>query len=165
VTRIVIDPISKIATSVEYMVVDGVTPPSLRLAKARKEIVLSSGAMNSPKLLMLSGVGPKNELEKHQVGRQPFIMVSHTFASCKKNQEKKSFKETRIFDVKRALESSFGRGHERKSLPKASGNAALCPKFISNQSIKHLFQCGKCNIFKKNSFFLHFWNLAAIIIF
>ena len=34
---------------------------------ANKEVILSAGAINSPHLLLLSGVGPKEELEKHQV--------------------------------------------------------------------------------------------------
>uniref|UniRef100_A0A6P7G5E8 Glucose dehydrogenase [FAD, quinone]-like n=1 Tax=Diabrotica virgifera virgifera TaxID=50390 RepID=A0A6P7G5E8_DIAVI len=33
-------------------------------AKARKEVILSAGAINSPQLLLLSGVGPKDELKK-----------------------------------------------------------------------------------------------------
>lgn len=35
---------------------------------ASKEIIMSAGAFNSPKLLMLSGIGPKAELDKHGIG-------------------------------------------------------------------------------------------------
>lgn len=35
--------------------------------RCNKEIVLSAGAINSPQLLMLSGVGDRNELEKHGI--------------------------------------------------------------------------------------------------
>lgn len=34
---------------------------------ARKEVLLCAGAFNSPQLLMLSGVGPKEELTKHNI--------------------------------------------------------------------------------------------------
>ncbi|CAB0020141.1 unnamed protein product [Nesidiocoris tenuis] len=35
--------------------------------RARKEVVLSAGAINSPQILMLSGIGPKDELARHGI--------------------------------------------------------------------------------------------------
>lgn len=37
------------------------------IAIARKEVILSSGSINSPQILMLSGIGPKEELQKHGI--------------------------------------------------------------------------------------------------
>ena len=34
---------------------------------AKKEVIISASAINSPHLLLLSGVGPRAELEKHKV--------------------------------------------------------------------------------------------------
>jgi choline dehydrogenase len=47
------------ATGVEYRTADGET----RTVHATKEVILSAGAVGSPQLLMLSGVGPQRELE------------------------------------------------------------------------------------------------------
>jgi choline dehydrogenase len=47
------------ATGVEYRTADGRTA----IARADKEVVLSAGAVGSPQILMLSGVGPREELE------------------------------------------------------------------------------------------------------
>jgi choline dehydrogenase-like flavoprotein len=36
-------------------------------AHASKEVILAGGAYNTPQLLMLSGIGPKDELNKHEI--------------------------------------------------------------------------------------------------
>jgi choline dehydrogenase-like flavoprotein len=63
VHRIVIDAESKEATGV----VVNVQGSGAQFLRARREVVLSAGALDSPKLLMLSGVGPREELEKHGI--------------------------------------------------------------------------------------------------
>ncbi|XP_001355518.2 glucose dehydrogenase [FAD, quinone] [Drosophila miranda] len=62
VTRIMIDPVSKLAFGVEF-----VKDQKLFHVRATKEVVLSGGSVNSPQLLMLSGVGPRKELAKHRI--------------------------------------------------------------------------------------------------
>lgn len=61
VTKIVIDPLTMRTTGVEFYR-DG----RKQFVKARREVILSAGAVNSPQLLMLSGIGPREHL--HQVG-------------------------------------------------------------------------------------------------
>lgn len=58
VTKIIIDPESKLAHGITYFK-DG----NFYSAYATKEVIVSSGTINSPKLLMLSGIGPKEHLE------------------------------------------------------------------------------------------------------
>jgi Choline dehydrogenase and related flavoproteins len=60
VTRVLIDPGTKHAFGVEY-IRDG--DARTTTVRARKEVILSAGAINSPKVLMLSGVGPKEHLD------------------------------------------------------------------------------------------------------
>ncbi|KAJ7090820.1 GMC oxidoreductase-domain-containing protein [Mycena belliarum] len=49
------------ADSVEVHSVNG---RHVRVVKARKEIILTSGALRTPQILMLSGIGPQEHLEK-----------------------------------------------------------------------------------------------------
>lgn len=60
VTKILIE--NGKAVGVEYT--NGKT---IKTLSCRKEIIVSSGAINTPKLLMLSGVGPADQLKKHGI--------------------------------------------------------------------------------------------------
>lgn len=62
VLKIVIDPITKEATGVEFE-----KKGRKYIVKASKEVVLSAGAIASPQILMLSGVGPSGHLTEKGV--------------------------------------------------------------------------------------------------
>ncbi|KAJ3657978.1 hypothetical protein Zmor_009750 [Zophobas morio] len=62
VTKVVIDPQTKQAKGVEF-----VTRNKKFHVRATKEVIVSAGAINTPQLLMLSGVGPKDELSKLKI--------------------------------------------------------------------------------------------------
>lgn len=63
VTRVLVDPKTLQATGVEYLGMDG----RMVRVQARKEVILSAGAINSPKILMLSGIGPADQLMQHGI--------------------------------------------------------------------------------------------------
>ena len=50
------------AVGVEYR-----TPDGLKTARANREVIVSGGVYGSPQLLMLSGVGPAEHLNKHGI--------------------------------------------------------------------------------------------------
>ncbi|KAL6446540.1 hypothetical protein ACFW04_001231 [Cataglyphis niger] len=58
VTKIIINPKTKTAVGVEFM-----KNHKTYFVSATKEIILCAGALNSPQLLMLSGIGPKGHLD------------------------------------------------------------------------------------------------------
>ncbi|CAH2268354.1 jg5524 [Pararge aegeria aegeria] len=57
-TKVIIDPDTKLAHGITY-----IKNGKFYSTYARKEVIISSGTINSPKLLMLSGIGPKDHLE------------------------------------------------------------------------------------------------------
>lgn len=67
VTRILIDPKSKHAFGVEYFDNSNGFDGKLKYAIAQKEIILSAGAINSPVILKVSGVGPAKELSQFDI--------------------------------------------------------------------------------------------------
>uniref|UniRef100_A0A023FQ03 Putative conserved secreted protein n=1 Tax=Amblyomma cajennense TaxID=34607 RepID=A0A023FQ03_AMBCJ len=62
VTKVLINKETKRATGVTF-VRDNV---EINVTAAR-EVILSAGAINTPKLLMLSGIGPRDNLEQHKI--------------------------------------------------------------------------------------------------
>uniref|UniRef100_A0A0P6FW01 Glucose dehydrogenase (FAD, quinone) n=1 Tax=Daphnia magna TaxID=35525 RepID=A0A0P6FW01_9CRUS len=58
VHKIIIDPVTKQATAVRFE-----KKGQIYQVNAKKEIIVSAGSVNSPQLLMLSGVGPANHLQ------------------------------------------------------------------------------------------------------
>jgi choline dehydrogenase-like flavoprotein len=74
-TRVLLDETNR-AVGVEYLKGERLyrahAKPSqgggeLRQARASREVVLAGGAFNTPQLLMLSGIGPRAQLEAHQI--------------------------------------------------------------------------------------------------
>ena len=64
VTKIIIDPRTKRAVGVEYT---SGKNNKIKKVYAKKEVLISAGAIESPKLLMLSGIGPTAELQKANI--------------------------------------------------------------------------------------------------
>lgn len=66
VTRVISEPHHKQGSSShkkpEARTVEFLHKKKLKRATAQKEVILSAGSINSPKILMLSGIGPKEHL-------------------------------------------------------------------------------------------------------
>lgn len=73
-TKVLIDPITKTAFGVQY-IKDGV----YYTVEAKKEVIVSAGAGNSPKLLMLSGIGTKFHLESLNIPVISELSVGHNY--------------------------------------------------------------------------------------
>jgi choline dehydrogenase len=64
VTKLIFSDDGKQVVGVEY--VDTISKRTFQV-RATKEVILSAGAVQSPQILMLSGIGPKKELERHNI--------------------------------------------------------------------------------------------------
>lgn len=70
--KLLIDPTSKQVYGVKFK-----RHNQIQIVKARKEIILSAGAIGSPQLLMLSGVGPREQLESFKIPVLSDLKVGH----------------------------------------------------------------------------------------
>jgi len=66
VTKIIFEKVEGETRAVGVEFAGSKTGPVYR-ARARKEVILSSGAIHSPHILLLSGVGPSEQLRKHGI--------------------------------------------------------------------------------------------------
>ncbi|KAI8121743.1 Glucose dehydrogenase [FAD, quinone] [Lucilia cuprina] len=66
VTKIVIEP-SKQSKKLKARAVEFIKNRQRFVVRAKKEIILSAGSIASPQLLMLSGIGPKENLKQHNI--------------------------------------------------------------------------------------------------
>lgn len=114
VTRVLIDPATKTATGVEFQ------RNGQRYAiRARKEVILSAGPIESPHLLMLSGIGPRTHLESFgidvihdlQVGQTLYDHISFTGLAFTLNTSRLTLMESRVATLENALQyTQFGDG-------------------------------------------------------
>ncbi|PSN54407.1 hypothetical protein C0J52_21884 [Blattella germanica] len=72
VTKVLMDPSSKMAVGVEFL-----RDKRYHRVMARKEVILSAGAVNSPQILMLSGIGPEDHLNHNNISLVKDLKVGH----------------------------------------------------------------------------------------
>ncbi|XP_026277861.2 glucose dehydrogenase [FAD, quinone]-like [Frankliniella occidentalis] len=81
-TRVVVDPVTREAVGVELLrrpsgLGSALRTSTRRMIRARREVIVSAGAINSPQLLMLSGIGPREHLQELQIPVIADLAVGH----------------------------------------------------------------------------------------
>lgn len=72
VTNLVIDRDTRIVSGVEFLL-NG----QRQVAKSKVEVVLTAGAIGTPQILLLSGIGPRKDLENLNIHCNADLMVGH----------------------------------------------------------------------------------------
>ena len=106
VIKVIIDEKSKTAIGVEYVTGENKV---VHRSFASKEVIISAGAIDSPKILMLSGIGPADELEKAGINLVKDLAVGKNFqehvaasiVTLRLKNESESFEpiETKLQDI------------------------------------------------------------------
>lgn len=113
VTKVLIDSTTKAAYGVEY-----VKNKHRYQVRARGEVIVSAGAFNSPQVLMLSGVGPREELNRigvpvvqdlPGVGRNMYDHMSHFGPTFVVNTTGESLSVNRV-GLRELKQFALGRG-------------------------------------------------------
>ena len=112
-TKVLINPKTKVAYGVEY-----VRNKKIFQIMARKEVIVSSGTFNSPQILMLSGIGAKNDLNRINVpliqelpvGKILYDHVSHLGPTFVVNTTGQSLNAERALRPQVLLDYLLGRG-------------------------------------------------------
>ena len=113
-TKVVIEPQSKRAYAVEY-----IKNNIKRTVRCRREIILSAGPVASPQLLMLSGIGPKENLQTLgipvfndlKVGRSLYDHISFPGVIFKLNSTNASLMEPKVATLSNFMQwLQFGDG-------------------------------------------------------
>ncbi|XP_043464751.1 glucose dehydrogenase [FAD, quinone]-like [Leptopilina heterotoma] len=135
VTKIIIDAKTKKTIGVEYTSLKtNVTKTIL----VRKEVIISGGVVNSPQLLMVSGVGPSEELKKHSIEVIKDLPVGknlHDHVSAPGLSAKKENNETTPKTCEKNMENLFHYLTEREG-PLAG-------------SVEFMFLCFSKTVFEK----------------
>ncbi|XP_028043358.1 glucose dehydrogenase [FAD, quinone]-like [Bombyx mandarina] len=114
VTKILIDPLSKTATGVEFH-----RNGRVYQINAKKEVILSAGPIESPHLLMLSGIGPKDHLNSFgipviqdlKVGESLYDHISYPGLAFTINTTKLTLVERKIATIDNVLQlEQYGDG-------------------------------------------------------
>jgi choline dehydrogenase len=125
-----------------------------RVARATREVILCGGAFNTPQLLMLSGIGPRHELERHG------IPVQVDLAGVGKNLQDRyevSIVNRMKSDWQMLTESKFARGDPqyrewdqkvRKGVYTTNGGVLAVVNSSSRSSLPDLFCIGLIGKFK-----------------
>jgi choline dehydrogenase len=100
------------------------------VARARREVVLCAGALESPKLLMLSGIGPGRELWRHGIAPLVELPVGENLMDHPNVQL--FFAGKQPTDCNWAQLYGFHRANQESDLP--SGAADTCYVFYSARS-------------------------------
>ncbi|XP_050598093.1 glucose dehydrogenase [FAD, quinone]-like isoform X1 [Bombus affinis] len=113
VTKILIDPSSKRAYGVEF-----IKDERAQRVLANKEVIVSAGSINSPQLLMLSGIGPGEHLAEHDIPVIQNLSVGHNLqdhvfagGNLFLLNEKISLVQSQLYDIRYLIEYAlFGTG-------------------------------------------------------